>query len=663
MRKISLAKTIILLFLIPFCIYLLYKIHSSWTSRDFQEHRESQQEKAEIARVEQFEMKGLEMDGEAFTLKANKFSQLEKGAFLLEQIDPFTLFTSEGQKIILSGDRGVMVEGKEEHKKIVIEGNVAIRTEDGQELKTEKLTYETTSKEAHSDSEVTFSGPGFHGKASRMHYFLDTETVELAPHFELWLQRKAGEIHIQAAYFEGSLNLKRGLLKDGVAIHDKEQEILAQEAKLIADPKTGQWEKIQLSGSVRGKSFQGEGDQKTLVRFLAQRLDIFFDDEENPDKIIMEEDVSVSVEDKNESSGSYKEIKCEQLISYWNEGAVAQIEAEGSVRVEMRHSDIHESASQETLSCHALFISFDQNGAVSQALAIQDVEFQSGTTRGTCQEAEYVPEKKQIIMREKENQPPYLNVDAWSVYAKEIIVKGRDEISALKAVKTLYQEKKCKQCQIPLFQSDKSIFISSDKLDIIKGEEAVYSGHVRAWQEENSIEAQNIHIFFKDNIFKAQGDVISRFSRPLSQDSNEGKESADSSQERYQRIEVQSDHLIYSGDQRKATYKDHVSLHMKESKMSCSEMDVLFSEKGQAEEIKARSGIEIESKDFEGEGDLLEYFLSERAGKLSGTIIPARVYSKSGKEIAVSASLTFHMAEDTISLLSRDEGRTWMIFK
>lgn len=663
MRKISLAKAIILLFLIPFCLYLFFKIHSFWTGRISDENLIKQKEEKEISRVEQFEMKGLELGREAFTLKAKKFSQLKEGVSLLQDINPFTLTTTQGKKITLSGEQGVMVESKGKQAKIIIEGDVTIQTEDGQELKTKKITYDALSKKVYADSEVTFSGPGFHGKASRMNYSIKQEVIKLAPHFDLWLDRENGNIRIQAASFEGDLDLKRGFLKGGVALRDHQNEILAKEAILIENSKKGQWREVQLLGGVLGLSHQEKAAQKSLARFEAERMNIFINEQKMIDKIIMEGSISVVLENEQNPTGSYKKLNSDRLVAIWQGGNISEITAEGNVHVEMVSQSLSGSESPETLFCHVLTIYFNQDGTIKQARAFDDIMFQSGSTRGSCEEAEYNSAKKQIIMREKKNRPPYLSIEVWSVYAQEIVIKDRDEISASGTVKTLYIEKDCQDCNIPLFRSDQSVFISSDALDISEGKEAIYSGNVRAWQGENSIEAQKVHILFKNSIFKAHGEVISRFYNLFSKNAYGETNKVDSEQDPHQRIEVQSEDLIYLSEEHKATYKGDVVLHMKESKMTCSEMDILFSEEGQAEKIKAKSDILMKSRDFQAEGDLLEYLLSERSGYLNGTSRPARAYSKSGKEMIVGASLTFKMGEDNINLLSRDEGRTWMIFK
>ncbi len=663
MKKISLAKMVILLFLIPFCIYLFFRIHSYWTGRLSHEDLDNQKEVEEIARVEQFEIKGLELDREAFTLKAKEFTQLKEGISLLQHIDPFTLYTTRGKKIVLFGEKGMMIESKGDHSKIIVEGKVNIQTEEGQKLETAKITYDVLSKEVYADSEVAFSGEGFHGTASHMHYFLEKEEIKLAPHFNLWLEGKNGTIHVQSAAFEGSLDFKKGFLKGGVSIRDQQKEIFAQEARIFWDNETEQWREIQLLNNVHGLSHQKGENRYSLVKFNADRMNILLNNQQTIDAINMEGSILILMENKEDSDGNYRKLNCDRLASIWKEGKILEIEAEGSVKAEIMEKSSKAPQFPETLSCHSLSISFDQNGAIKKAQSFGSIRFQSGTTKGNSEVAGYNSEKKQITLKEKQNQRPYLTSDVWSVHAQEIIIKNRNEISASGSVKTLYKEKNCKNCEIPMFQSNKSVFISSDQLDISEGEKAIYYGNVRAWQEENSIEAQKVHIWLKDNIFEAHGDVISRFSRLSSMNHDQKTEKIEEDQDPQQRIEVQSDDLFYSSEKRKATYKGHIVSHLKESKMSCSEMDVIFSEQGRAEEIRAESDILIESSDFQAEGDLLEYSLSEHFGYLRGTLGPARVYSKSGDEMAVASSLTFHMQEDNINLLSKDRGRTWMTFK
>jgi lipopolysaccharide export system protein LptA len=191
-------------------------------------------------------------------------------------------------------------------------------------------------------------------------------------------------------------------------------------------------------------------------------------------------------------------------------------------------------------------------------------------------------------------------------------------------VKSSYMNKSGRKDTLPLFESDKILFIASDRLSVRQKNDVLYSGNVRAWQEENSISARELAIDLGKKRVEARGDVISRFQNVASLKSSDTEENPEK-QSSLQKAEVHSDSLIYSSEENRALYSGHVVVKMEDREISCGELQIQLSREGKAKKMLAQNDVILKTSGYSSTGDKLEYDMSERHAVMHGNAEPAKV--------------------------------------
>lgn len=651
MKKLTLLKTAIILFLIPFVVYIAYQILSH-RKASLPASFTSGTEGKEVSRLERFEMKGLEADRESFSLNADKFMQLEKGLFKLEGIRSLILKTKDRGKIEVSADRGTMLEPDGKERRILAEGHVRLATEEGTVVETEKMSFEEKEQRIRADSKVLIRRGNILAGASAMIYDLNEKEVFLSPDFHLEIDSGDGKILAQSHSFRGKMGLGDGLMEGGVTISDPVSRVTAAEAHILSEAGGKQIRSIALSGDVRGKRMLEREDRRMESSFQAERMEVFFE-ENRARRIILEGKVSFQFHDAHEPLAPPRMMTADRLD--------IEIDARKDTRLEFT-GHVSAKTDKEDLSCDRLQATLSAKSVLETAHAEGDVLYQTEELRSQSDEADYAKKESRIIMRERDGAVPRMTLDDWTIQAGRIEIESESRLKAFENIKSTYRGGKNSRDAMPLFDDAKTVFITSDLLFIEREREIHYSGNVRAWQEENSISADEIILPLKEESFQAQGKVVSRFKDLTSL--TEEKEDTGLPDNRTSRSAViQSDSLLYTPDDRRAVYRGNVVLLSAEREIKCQEMQLLFDAKEKVERILASSRVEMKGEEFNATGETLDYLTESQQAVMRGKAEPARVYDRQGREAVVGASLTFHMTDNKISLLSKDGGRSWITLK
>ncbi|MEW5807468.1 MAG: LPS export ABC transporter periplasmic protein LptC [Acidobacteriota bacterium] len=665
MKKLTILKISIVLFLVPFTSYIVYKVISYRKTPLPINHPGNAAEK-EVTRLERFEMKGLRDDRESFNLNAEKFFQLEKGLLRLEGINSLVIHSKDGKKIATSADRGIMLEPEGKERRIAVEGHVRLATEDGTEIETESLFFEEKEEKVRADKEVRIRRENIHAISSSMTYDLNREEAILSPNFHLEIPSKKNKIIAQAYSFRGDLALGEGLLEGGVRISDPMTTVTATEARIHSERDAKQMKSIVLFGNVLGEMGFERGGRRSFGSLQADSMEIFFHDS-IVKRIICKDRVSLQLRDTSTFPTEQEPmtIKADFTEIKKDEQGTTHLEFKGSVMAEVkRHEDERAKGSSvvEDLSCGLLRVTIGGDDTVERGHAEEKVLYRRGDLRAEAEEVDYVKNDSRVVMMESRGRLPRMIMEDWSVQASEIEIVNDSTLKASGKVKSRYEGVRGTEERLYLFDDEKAVFIASNTLFLQKDEVVHHSGNAMAWQEDNSINADDIFIHLKERKFEARGKVISRFGK-LTALADE-KESKDSAPKKLSRPAiVQSDSLIYLQDQKKAAYQGNVTLKCTGRELSCQEMDIYFDESGNVERIIAILKVQLKGDGFRATGGKIDYAVASRLATISGNAEPARIYNHQEKEIAVSASLTFDMAEDKISLLSKEGGRTWITLK
>ncbi len=661
MNRFSVVRIAIIVFLVPFCIYIFFLIFSHTKKRLPDEALKSGGNGIAVAQIDRFEMKGLEKEYESFSLNAERFTQVDEGIFKLEGIHSLVLYTSDKKKVSIRAARGSMLEGQDGDRRIVAEGNVLLSLDDGTEIRSEKLTFDQKKMIVRSDDEVTIEKDGKKATASSMTYDLERREAVLSPLFMMVIPRKDGEVNVQSQTFIGDLNLREGRMIGGVVIKDDSMHISAPEAFIVADERGERIETGSMEGGVKGSFvLKGKGDGNDMFGTMhSLNMEISLSGE-NSMQVVLITNVMLEIHNSADHPSEGATVSCERLAMDRGEDGALRIDIEENVHL-FRWLREEKEESEESLSCHSLSLEVSNNGTLEKAKASERVLYQSGELRSESEAASFNAFDKIVLLRERDAIKPVLMMGDWTLSAKEIGIKNGEEIIASGQVKSAYRRRSAEENSIPFFDENKTLFIASDFLSVKDKNDLQYRGNVRAWQEGNSISSNDLSINVVKRTVHAHDRVMSRFASISG--IAKRKDRGDKHEESQRNAEVESDDFWYLGVENKALYRGNVILRMEGREIESEKMEVFFSEDQKAKEIKAENNVRLISPEFQAIGYEMKYTLDDEHAMINGNADPVRVYNDLGSEVIVAPSLTFHLSDDKMGLNSPEGGRTWIILE
>ncbi len=661
MNRFSVAKIAIIVFLVPFCIYLFFLIFSHTKKHLPDDALKGNGDAIAVAQIDRFEMKGLEKEHESFSLNAEKFTQVDEGIFKLDTIHSLVLHTRNKEKISISASRGSMLEEHDGGRTIVAEGSVLLSLEDGTEIRSEKISFDQKNMIVRSDGEVTIEKDGRKAASSSMTYDLEKREVVLSPLFRLVIPRANGDVIVQSQTFIGDLNLREGKMIGGVAIKDDSTEIRAAEALIVSDERGERIETGTFEGGVSG-SFVVKGKETgndTFGTMHSLRMEVTFSGESSM-RVVLIDEVTLEIQDSTDLPSERATISCERLeMERSNDGSLRCDMKENAELYRVQKGE--EQDIEEYLSCHSLSIGISNGKTIDQADALGKVRYRTGELRAESEEVSFNALNRGILLHERGSMKPVMIMNDWTLSAKQIEIKNDAELVASEQVKSAYRGTSIGKDSIPLFDKDKTLFIASDFLSVKDRNDFQYKGNVRAWQEDNSISAEELRIDSAKQTVHAHNGVVSRFM------SISRLADANDTQNRQERVgrnaEMESDDFWYVAQENKALYRGNAILKMERREIKSDEMEILFSEDEKAEEIKAKNNVSLMSPEFRATGHEMTYTLDDEHTVINGNAEPVRIYDDRGSEVIIAPSLTFHMSDDKMGLNSPDGGRTWIILE
>jgi LPS export ABC transporter protein LptC len=206
-----------------------------------------------------------------------------------------------------------------------------------------------------------------------------------------------------------------------------------------------------------------------------------------------------------------------------------------------------------------------------------------------------------------------------------------------------------------LMQPDRPVNGSSHELVYAGGKEstAEFSGAVRLWQGDTSIQSDNVSVDGKTGNLSALGDVRSTF---LVQDMNPDKKSRETTRSR-----GSAQAMVYEEAARKLTYRTGARLDDAQGDLRAGTIVLHLGQNGQdLERLEALEGVTFREKDQLTTGDRLEYVSAAQEYKVWGTGGLARMLrmTAEGCRKSEGSLLQFSRVTDTLRIEGKPETRS-----
>ncbi len=177
-----------------------------------------------------------------------------------------------------------------------------------------------------------------------------------------------------------------------------------------------------------------------------------------------------------------------------------------------------------------------------------------------------------------------------------------------------------------MFKTEQAIhFVASTLESEDAGDHLVFREHVRGWQGERNLSADEIELSRLDTALHARGNVNSRIPREA--------ERAALAEADY--VQISADRLDYNGQSRLAVYQGNVRVDLLEGWLESQRVEVrLGDEQGGIAEVLALEDVRIEFREPDAEGtpqlvsgsaDRLSYTPADKTVRLFGDDKPASV--------------------------------------
>jgi LPS export ABC transporter protein LptC len=186
---------------------------------------------------------------------------------------------------------------------------------------------------------------------------------------------------------------------------------------------------------------------------------------------------------------------------------------------------------------------------------------------------------------------------------------------------------------------------------------AVYSGTARAWQEGNSIQADEIAFDQNPRQLRATGNVMARWTETKSPSATPGARPAVTS--------ITARSMFVDDARGMAQYRDSVRLTRPDATLTCDALDAFLREgsgRRDLQRAEARGSVAVKRADSYGSARAAEYLADEDLLILKDEEALAEVVDASSGRTMRGRTLTFDLAGDRI-LTESDGGRTWITLK
>ncbi|HEU4401793.1 MAG TPA: LPS export ABC transporter periplasmic protein LptC [Candidatus Polarisedimenticolia bacterium] len=298
----------------------------------------------------------------------------------------------------------------------------------------------------------------------------------------------------------------------------------------------------------------------------------------------------------------------------------------------------------------------EEGGAIAEAEASGSCRFTSGPYTSRSRAARYLRDEDLLELRGE----PVVLTERDRIAAQEIDLRPqRQELEARGDVRTVSLPAAAASSTTPGFSGRSATSFQARALSVDQvANRAVYSGSARAWQEGNSLQAEEIVIDQADRQLHATGNVMARFTEHPTQDG------AQSVRPTVTAITARS--LVFDDVAGVARYRDDVRLTRPDATLTADAMDASLKEReGQRDldRIEAHGSVAVKRGDAFGTGHEAEYQAEGQILILKDPDGLAEVVDRATGRTLKRRTLTFDLAGDRVLTETGSGGRTWITLK
>jgi lipopolysaccharide transport protein LptA len=243
--------------------------------------------------------------------------------------------------------------------------------------------------------------------------------------------------------------------------------------------------------------------------------------------------------------------------------------------------------------------------------------------------------------------------------AIEIDWDTRNDKSFLRQkVSSTYYNQSQSDGTLPFSDSSAPVYITAEAAEFDhKNETGIYSGNVRAWQEENYIRADRIILFAKERKMNAEGRVQTLLYKVKQRVIN-GKEVD-------QPVFVSSDRFSYLDETRVIRYEGNVDIKQGSDRINSDSAEIFLNKQNELIRAIVSGNVKISQPNRRGTGEYAEYVAASEVIILRGS--PAKVEDAEQGELQ-GAQMTLYMRENRFIGEGKEKtlsspGRTRSIYK
>jgi lipopolysaccharide export system protein LptA len=304
------------------------------------------------------------------------------------------------------------------------------------------------------------------------------------------------------------------------------------------------------------------------------------------------------------------------------------------------------------LSAHSLTARFSASGeTIEEAEAAGECRFTSGPYTTRSRTARYVREADRLDLR----GDPVVIIERDHVSAQEIDLHPRRQaLEARGDVRTVSLSPPGHGGP-PGFSARAATSFQSQELRADQASRtAVYTGSARAWQEGNSLQAEEIVMDQAARQLRALGNVMSRFTQRLAREGTAGRPAVTS---------ITARSLVFDDQRGVATYRGGVRLARPDSTLTADVMEATLVEREgrrDLDRVIASGGVLVERAGSRGSSRTAEYRADQEILVLRDEDGLAEVVDTASGRIMRGRTLTFDLAGDRILSEPASGGRTWI---
>lgn len=292
------------------------------------------------------------------------------------------------------------------------------------------------------------------------------------------------------------------------------------------------------------------------------------------------------------------------LTFYPESNRAREMVADGGLRIEVSSLSDSDRPQKVTESERGTAIFHPATGAIETALQEGSFKYEEGLRRATAHRAKYTASDVKVELREGKvavwDERVRTQADEIDLLAAEAFARGR--------VRSTYYNPSSTGGATPFRTTKSPVFITAKEAHLLqKIGQAVYTGEVRAWQEENYISSDRMELYREGSRMVAKGNVSSAFWQ---------KKAAS---ERDRVVYATSREMEYSDAERVVIYTGNVKMRQVEERLDAEQVRIYLDKAtNDVSRIEAIEHVVVRQPGRSAEGDRAEYNASTDTTIITG---------------------------------------------